>query len=342
MSEWNSRRSLFDPPESLDSWDRCTGEPYRLIGVDEAGYGPNLGPLVIAATDWRVPGQCLPESLYEILAGGITPTAQEASDGRVLVADSKIVHQSSAGIRRLEISACALLEAAGIRVQSFRQVLAETTPNRQGEISAVPWYSEDVSLPLSGAVEEIRQAAQRLHATMCQANVALVGVRVDLVPAALFNVELERYGTKGRVLSERSLRLLRRMVDRHPSPERTRCVCDKHGGRSSYGALLAAAFETNRIACVRETPQLSEYSIGSVHVRFCCRAERFVPVAAASVIAKYLREVAMHAFNRYWQNVVRGVRPTKGYPADARRFYAEIRHALPRCGVDERTLWRRR
>ena len=26
-----------------------------LIGTDEAGYGPNLGPLVISATVWQVP-----------------------------------------------------------------------------------------------------------------------------------------------------------------------------------------------------------------------------------------------------------------------------------------------
>ena len=26
-----------------------------LIGIDEAGYGPNYGPLVVAATAWHVP-----------------------------------------------------------------------------------------------------------------------------------------------------------------------------------------------------------------------------------------------------------------------------------------------
>ena len=25
-----------------------------VIGTDEAGYGPNLGPLVVAATAWRI------------------------------------------------------------------------------------------------------------------------------------------------------------------------------------------------------------------------------------------------------------------------------------------------
>src|SRR3954449_11018765 len=32
-----------------------------LIGMDEAGYGPHLGPLVIAATAWHVPDE-LPNS----------------------------------------------------------------------------------------------------------------------------------------------------------------------------------------------------------------------------------------------------------------------------------------
>ena len=26
-----------------------------LLGTDEAGYGPNLGPLVVTATVWEVP-----------------------------------------------------------------------------------------------------------------------------------------------------------------------------------------------------------------------------------------------------------------------------------------------
>jgi hypothetical protein len=40
--------------------------------------------------------------------------------------------------------------------------------------------------------------------------------------------------------------------------------------------------------------------------------------------AKYLRELAMKAFNQFWQQHVPGLKPTAGYPVDARRFRAEI------------------
>src|SRR3954449_12489695 len=48
-----------------------------LIGMDEAGYGPHLGPLVIAATAWHVPD--------ELLNGG----SQRSDDGAVASATVK-------------------------------------------------------------------------------------------------------------------------------------------------------------------------------------------------------------------------------------------------------------
>ena len=40
-------------------------------------------------------------------------------------------------------------------------------------------------------------------------------------------------------------------------------------------------------------------------------------VALASMAAKYLREVCMLQFNRYWAAQVPGLKPTAGYPTDA-------------------------
>ena len=41
--------------------------PY-LIGTDEAGYAPNLGPLVVSASAWWVDEPIAPESLARLRA----------------------------------------------------------------------------------------------------------------------------------------------------------------------------------------------------------------------------------------------------------------------------------
>ena len=38
-----------------------------LIGTDEAGYGPNLGPLTVAATAWSLPDGVEPQDLWDEL-----------------------------------------------------------------------------------------------------------------------------------------------------------------------------------------------------------------------------------------------------------------------------------
>ena len=85
-----------------------------LIGVDEAGYGPNLGPLVVAATAWRV-GNPKQEAgdrrqpsgsernghldLYDVLKDVV---ARQPADGLLAIADSKALYQPGKGLGQLE------------------------------------------------------------------------------------------------------------------------------------------------------------------------------------------------------------------------------------------------
>ena len=58
-----------------------------LIGTDEAGYGPNLGPLVVSASVWHVPQTDLEQvDLYDQLAPVVT---RNRTADRLAIADSK-------------------------------------------------------------------------------------------------------------------------------------------------------------------------------------------------------------------------------------------------------------
>jgi xylose isomerase len=92
---------------------------------------------------------------------------------------------------------------------------------------------------------------------------------------------------------------------------------------------------------------LCEYAIDNlgreISLRFEPRADGcHLNVALASMAAKYLREVCMLQFNRYWAAKVPGLKPTAGYPTDAGRFFADIQPRLAADGTDERAVWRAR
>jgi hypothetical protein len=122
---------------------------------------------------------------------------------------------------------------------------------------------------------------------------------------------------------------------------------DKLGGRHFYAPLLNEAFPGGWVRVIREGPARCDYVIEhlsrEVRIRFEPRADGcHLNVALASMAAKYLREVCMLQFNRYWTAKVPGLKPTAGYPTDAGRFFADIRTRLVADGIEERTVWRAR
>ena len=72
-----------------------------IIGMDEAGYGPNLGPLVVTATVWEVPGNPRTTDLWKEFDGIIAQTPAEEY-AHIQVADSKQVYSPAKGLDNLE------------------------------------------------------------------------------------------------------------------------------------------------------------------------------------------------------------------------------------------------
>ena len=311
-----------------------------VIGMDEAGYGPNLGPLVITVTAWEVPGAPHEFDFWSRLSTGVAqPGTRNSDPDRILIGDSKQVYSPARGLRDLETSVLTLLDSASIRPGSFRE-LYQILARPCFEIAEFePWFQTDLALPLVPSVEANFLAKWE---TACRdSGLILRGIASDVVLTERFNAAVSEYGSKGLALSRMSLALLRELWD--PDEDDTvLIVADKHGGRNRYDDLLAEVLDDRFIFRLEEGTQRSRYRIGRAEVCFQTRAESHFPVAVASMLSKYQRELAMDCFNRFWQSHLPDLKPTKGYPTDARRFKNDIAEVQKRLGIPDATLWRNR
>ncbi len=156
-----------------------------------------------------------------------------------------------------------------------------------------------------------------------------------------FNALLDEHGSKGVLLSKLSMQLLARVID-FDADEPTLVIADKHGGRNRYDHLLEEIAGERFIVREIEGREASSYRVGSARIRFQTRAEAHLPVAAASLVCKYVRETVMELFNDYWREHIDGLKPTKGYPVDAKRFRNDIAAKQRELGIADAMLWRER
>lgn len=369
-----------------------------VIGVDEAGYGPNLGPLVIAASIWQMKSNgplpwerpAASGAPQAPLSGrGRTGRAPRAANGQLRIADSKQVYRGGK-LGPLELGVLAAYSAArcdwwlatantedvhfpaveneqvsrhravptasdgssyfGLRpipdsVAEFFRVLSGGLPTNP--LPQAGWGAFDERLPCVIECDKLAGAARQLTADWASTGMQLLSLAARLIFPSEFNRLLGRLGSKSNVLTSASLELVRcvglTMAERFPSVAVT-VVCDKHGGRDRYAAPLGGAFDSAFFAAECESRQESRYRgrWNAAEWQWCFRSkgECQLPVALASMTAKYLRELAMRAFNRYWTARVAGLRPTAGYPGDAARFYRMIEPLVRADGTDATAIWR--
>jgi hypothetical protein len=310
------------------------------MGTDEAGYGPNLGPLLISVTAWRVPGRASEVDLYDLLRDAVDRDSH-LHGTRLHIADSKQVYTPAKGIGSLETSALALLAQLGPVPRSYSELVQRLTGVDLSRTEGEPWLREgDLALPMIAALDDIERLATQLREVCVRKGVVVESLASDMVETPRFNRECEAAGSKGVVLTRATLSLLERHWPADGQP--TLVICDKHGGRNQYSAALSEAFDEMFITRLSESAERSAYKIRGGEVRFQVRAEQHLPTAAASILSKYLREVSMEMFNRYWVERVPGLKPTKGYPEDAKRFRESIADTARDLGISDLILWRQR
>jgi ribonuclease HII len=313
-----------------------------LIGTDEAGYGPNLGPLVVAATVWQTPPQTAPEELYEILAPCVCCQPDEQ---RLAIADSKALYKPGLGLAALERVVLGILAIRQQPVSDWPSLWRALAGIDAGDLRCDAWHDGfELPLPRDVAQAELQSAAQQLASGLKRAELEITALQARAVFPDRFNREVREFGNKAEVLSLTTLRLVAELAEQIPDGNEVTVICDKHGGRDYYAALLQHVFPETWVRVVREGPGESVYRfrLGGrrMEVRFLMGGERMLPTALASMTAKYLREIAMIPFNAFWQRHIPDLKPTAGYPGDSRRFLNEIRGACQRLQIAEETFWR--
>jgi hypothetical protein len=309
-----------------------------VVGIDEAGYGPNLGPLVQAAVALRLPAG--DPAGWSALAP-VVRRAHEKPDGRLLIDDSKKVY-TRGGLEALERGVWSIAAAEACSIRDF---LWSCDPPPWGEdLCGEPWFDGTDPIPVhidAGAAWEESEPVR-----------AALGERwtgdYRIVPAPRFNRIVDEFGSKATVLGRGLVELLGALMTAVPADgEPLAFACDKQGGRNYYAALLQEAFPEGWVVAERESAEESRYRVENlsreVTITFRPRADgASVAVALASMVCKYLREVCMRQFNRFWATHVPGIKPTAGYPVDAKRFYDEIRPAMAKLGLTADQVWRKK
>ena len=322
-----------------------------VIGTDEAGYGPNLGPLVVSATVWQVPDGVRAEDLYGRLAEVIVRRPKEVAQkpaARVAMADSKTLYKPGTGLRHLERGLWAALSLLGRRPKTWTDVWTAMAPASADGLQAIWWYAGyDTPAPLDADPAELEPLAAALGEGLAAAGIRLVELQSRAVFPERFNQLLRQHGSKSTALSHQTLDLVARVMEplaETPQHGSISIICDKHGGRNRYAQLLCEHFPDRLIEVYGEGRTRSIYRFGPPQhrVQFCfqTKAESYLPPALASMASKYLRELAMRAFNSYWCDRLPNLRPTAGYPQDARRFRNDIAVVQAALGIEDNLLWR--
>lgn len=302
-------------------------------GIDEAGYGPMLGPLCVAQSTlqinrWESAGK-VPD-VWALLEQAVGKSKQDAKT-KIAVGDSKNLKLANSSISKHPLIHLerAVLAFLSVRDGSYPTTDIQLFEKLGAKLEDAPWYTGGpIKLPLGTSPELLGIDCSHLQTVCKRQRVELIDIQVEVIDVTEFNEIVRDRRSKAAATEKGLLAHLHWVKGNQSQCKHSRIVCDRQGGRTQYHTMLSQVFDN--LETHEETPRASRYARGDqLGILLTPKADdAYFPVALASMAAKLVRELAMMRFNRYWTTRLEEIKPTAGYVQDARRWLNDMNEII--------------
>ena len=314
-----------------------------LVGIDEAGFGPILGPLVVSSSTFSLPGSHLTSDLWQVLARSVG-NRRKRLVGRLLIADSKKVYNKTIGIKHLERTVMTAIKCLGVEPVTLAELIEPLCPSCLERLSNYPWYKDAETCRLSVNIADIAIASKVLADDLAANGMGLRQIKSYCLDVEYYNKMVTVVKNKANVLFTATSQLIQIAFENFADDD-LHIIIDRQGGRMHYRQNLQRMFPEMKLRIIHESPAVSSYELqtnkGAMHVHFKVGADgQYLPVSLASMVSKYLRELLVGCINRYFAGFNPALKPTAGYWTDGQRFIEELKTSLPHIRINQNQLIR--
>jgi len=263
-----------------------------VMGVDENGLGPRLGPLVATSVALRVPRYARAALCERGLALGLTDSKETGGFGRMGFTESVALALVRRGGGGLAATADAFLDLVS---PGSRRRLRAGCPDAR---TAAQCWAVDLRLPAFGG--DVSHGEGLLDQLVGRSSLRIVDVQSRIACAGVLNAKLSAGTNKLAVDLELFEDLICAVHAGHGAG--LLAVCGMVGGIRDYASRISR-FEPQRVRSLAGRRGQRRYRVEGVgEIRFEVDADaRHLPVALASIVGKYVREISMRRIGEFYR-----------------------------------------